>query len=440
MKVLMLGWELPPAISGGLGTACKGIADSLAGNDIDLIFVIPTGSGADSVLDSRIRVICADKYMPAAKYLKNFNKKYSKKYNKKTQDNNLKNFSPYYTSYEESLYEESEKEILEKISSQEEYSILNFEGNYGRNLFEEVMKYSYIGKALGKEESFDIIHAHDWMTYPAAVSAKEASGKPLVVHVHSTEHDRSWSRPNKSIIDIEKKGFDASDKIIAVSFYTKNMIVNKYGIDPDKIEVVHNAVNRDTQFLRYQIRKGFDEKIVLFLGRITEQKGPEYFLQAAVKILNKMNNVRFVMSGNGDMFPKIIHKMAEYDIADKFHFTGFLNDSMVEKIYAMSDLYVMPSLSEPFGISPFEALLYDIPVIISKQSGASEILKHAPKVNFGDSDELSNAIINLLEDEELRETVVRQCKEDMQNISWKRSSSRIMEVYGKLAGVQPAAI
>ena len=433
MKVLMLGWELPPAISGGLGTACKGIADSLVATGVDLIFVMPTGKGGDSVLDSKIKIICADKYAPAAKYLKIFNKKYPKKYNEKSQTKNLKTFSPYYTSYEDSQSEKTDKEIMEKISSQEEYSILNFEGNYGTNLFEEVEKYSYIGKALGKEESFDIIHAHDWMTYSAAINVKKISGKPLIVHVHSTEYDRSWSRPNKDIIDIEKKGFEISDQIIAVSFYTKNMIVSKYGIDPDKIEVVHNAVNKETQFLRYQIRKGFDEKIVLFLGRITQQKGPDYFLDAAVKVLNKMNNVRFVMSGSGDMFPKIVAKIAEYDIADKFHFTGFLNGVMVEKIFAMSDLYVMPSVSEPFGISPFEALLYDIPVVISKQSGASEILKHAPKVNFKDTDKFADVIVKLLEDEGLREKVVRQCKEDMQNISWNISAARITEIYKKFA-------
>ena len=429
MKVLMLGWELPPFISGGLGTACKGIANNLVGNNVDLIFVIPTGTGVDSVLDSRIKVIYADKYLPAESYLKEYNEKYGK-LNKKIPTGRIRSFSPYYTSIKDMPYDKAEN--IEKIFS-DTSSILSFEGNYGMNLFDEVRKYGYIGKALGKEESFDIIHAHDWMTFPAAISAKETSGKPLVVHVHSTEYDRSQSLPNKSVIDIEKEGFTKSDKIIAVSFYTKNMIVGKYGIEPDKIEVVHNAVDKNTQFLRYQIRKSFDEKIVLFLGRITQQKGPDYFLDAAVKILNKMSNVRFVMSGSGDMFPKIVSKMAEYDIADKFHFTGFLNDTMVEKIFAMSDLYVMPSLSEPFGLSPFEALLYDIPIVISKQSGAKEILKHAPQVNFGNSDELAAIIIKLLEDEKLREKVVNDCKEDMQNISWKNSAARIAEIYNKLA-------
>ncbi|MCL2792057.1 MAG: glycosyltransferase family 4 protein [Spirochaetaceae bacterium] len=429
MKVLMLGWELPPVISGGLGTACKGIADSLAKNNIDLIFVIPTGRGGESALDSRIRVICADKYTPIEKYLKNFNEKYSEEF----KSINFSDFSPYHTSYEGLSHETVEQNIIEKISSQKEYSILNFEGNYGRNLFEEVMKYRYIGKALGENESFEVIHAHDWMTYPAAICAKEASGKPLVVHVHSTEYDRSWSNPSKGIIDIEREGFDKADKIIAVSYYTKNIIVSEYGINPDKIDVVYNAVNKNTQFLRYQIRKSFDDKIVLFLGRITQQKGPEYFLEAAVKILNRMDNVRFVMSGSGDMFPKIVSKMAEYDIADKFHFTGFLSDTMVEKIFAMSDIYVMPSVSEPFGISPFEALLYDIPIVISKQSGASEILGNAPKVDFDNTDELAAVIINLLEDDMLREAVVSQCKEDMQNISWANSAARIIEIYNRLA-------
>ncbi len=229
---------------------------------------------------------------------------------------------------------------------------------------------------------------------------------------------------------------EMADRIIAVSHYTKNMIVNKYGIDPDKIEVVHNAVDRDIQFSRYQIRKSLDEKIVLFLGRITSQKGPEYFLEAATKVLNKINNVRFVMSGNGDLFPRMITRMAELDIADRFHFTGFLKGAEVEKIYAMSDLYVMPSVSEPFGISPFEALLYDVPIIISKQSGASEILSHAYTVDFWDTEKLANAIIAMLENEELRETAVTMCREDMKTMSWDRAGRKISGIYQSLCAVQ----
>jgi glycosyltransferase involved in cell wall biosynthesis len=225
---------------------------------------------------------------------------------------------------------------------------------------------------------------------------------------------------------------EVADKIIAVSHYTKNMIVNKYGIEPDKIEVIHNAVNRKIQFSRYNIRKPFDEKLVLFLGRITEQKGPKYFLEAAAKVLNKMDNVRFVMSGNGNLFPDIITRVAELEIIDRFHFTGFLKGSDVERIYAMSDIYVMPSVSEPFGIAPFEAILYDIPVIISKQSGASEILKHALKVDFWDFVYLAETIISLLENDELRNNCINQCKDDMKNLTWSGAAEQIIKVYEKV--------
>lgn len=436
MKVLMLGWELPPAISGGLGTACKGIADSLARNDIGLTFVIPSDRGGKVSLDGRIKVISADKYYPAEEFIK----KISGKINKKSAQNRVKgcSFSPYYTSYNTSgmgspgLAENSE-EILSLMENQKNQgSILHFTGNYGKNLFDEVMNYSYIGTALGAEEVFDIIHAHDWMTYPAGICAKEISGKPLVIHVHATEYDRSWSGANTDIVRIEKKGMEIADKIITVSHYTKNMVTNKYGINPDKIEVVHNAVSRDIQFSRYQIRKNFRDKIVLFLGRITSQKGPEYFLEAAVKVLNKINNVRFVMSGNGDLFPGMITKMAQYEIAERFHFTGFLRGAEVEKIFAMSDLYIMPSVSEPFGLSPFEALLYDVPVIISNQSGAAEILTHAYKVDFWDTDKLAKAIVSLLEDDELRAEIVKKCREDMKTISWDAAGRRISGIYKAL--------
>lgn len=438
MKVLMLGWELPPSISGGLGTACKGIADSLASCGIDLSFVLPTEKGHKSDLDTRIRVIAADNYLPAVKLVKKFNKKHP--FSSGSRASSGQGLSPYYTSPAlqgySPLFPECGSSRAEIIKELEAYSltesILHFTGNYGKDLFTEVMRYSCVGSALGAAEDFDIIHAHDWMTFPAGICAKKVSGKPLVIHVHATEYDRSWAGANTEIVRIEKKGMDTADRIIAVSHYTKNMIINKYGINPDKIEVVHNAVSKDIQFSRYQIKKNIEEKIVLFLGRITSQKGPEYFIEAAVKVLNKLNNVRFVMSGNGDLFPGMINRMAELEIAENFHFTGFLKGAEVERIYAMSDLYVMPSVSEPFGISPFEALLYDVPVIISKQSGAAEILAHAVKVDFWDTDRLAGAIISLLEDEELRENTVRLCREDMKSISWNRAGMRIAEIYKNL--------
>ena len=438
MRVLMLGWELPPAISGGLGTACKGIAENLAEKGVELLFVLPSENRGKPDITDKIKVIYANRLIDR----KNISacSADAENYSAFTMGPCESVISPYYSfraAGSEFLLpgreKSREKTFPEMLDGKYSDSIIRLTGNYGKNLYEEVLCYSLAGKVIGKTEEFDIIHAHDWITWPAAISAKKASGKPLVVHVQATEYDRSWASPVKGILQIEKKGMDFADKIIAVSHYTKNMIVNKYSIDPGKIEVVHNAVDKKTQSGRYQIRKNFQEKIVLFLGRITSQKGPSYFVEAALKVLNKNNKVRFVMSGNGDMLPGMINRIAELDIAENFHFTGFLKDSEVEKIYAMSDLYVMPSVSEPFGLTPFEALLYDVPVIISGRSGAAEILAHAPTVDFADTGKLAKTIIELLENEELREKTVRLCREEMKALSWSSAADKIAGIYKKLA-------
>lgn len=420
MKVLMFGWELPPLISGGLGTACKGIADSLAlqkdkyseKNSINLTFIIPNSMDKKPQLNNKVNVIYAD----STKFEKTENNLSEKQ---------IKNISPYYTSYEKTS---SKNDVF----IQRKDSILRYVGNYGNDLLQQVSNYSYRGEKIAREGDFDIIHAHDWMTFEAGVRAKDAIGKPLVVHIHSTEYDRSGSNANIDIVKLEKKGMERADRIIAVSRYTKNMIISKYGIDGKKINVVYNAAERQERLSQYKIIRNPNEKIVLFLGRITQQKGPEYFLEAAAKVINKINNIRFVMGGNGDLMPKTIEKMASLDIADKFHFTGFLNNLEVEKIYSMSDLYVMPSISEPFGITPFEALLYDVPVIISKQSGAAELLNCAYQVDFWNTEELSAAIIEILENDDLRNESVKKCKEEIKDLTWAKAAESIIQIYKEL--------
>lgn len=419
MKVLMFGWELPPVISGGLGTACKGIADSLAlqkdeypeKNSIDLTFVIPNAMDEKPLLNSKINVVYADSI------------KFEKAQNELS-EKQIKHISPYYTSHE--TYSKNYEFIQHKDS------ILRYVGNYGNDLLQQILNYSYRGEKIAKEGDFDIIHAHDWMTFEAGIRAKDAIGKPLVVHIHSTEYDRSGSNANIDIVKLEKKGMERADRIIAVSRYTKNMIISKYGIDEKKITVVYNAAERQERLSLYRITRNPNEKIVLFLGRITQQKGPEYFLEAAAKVINKKNNIRFVMCGTGDLMPKTIEKMASLDIADKFHFTGFLNNLEVEKIYSMSDLYVMPSISEPFGITPFEALLYDVPVIISKQSGAAELLNCAYQVDFWDTEKLSSIIIEILENDDLRNESVKKCKEEIKDLTWAKAAESITQIYKEL--------
>ncbi|MBL8025247.1 MAG: glycosyltransferase family 4 protein [Fibrobacteres bacterium] len=424
MKVLMFGWEFPPFISGGLGTACYGITKGISHHGVETTFVLPTKKGKD--LKTNIRMIAADELL--------FSGEFERVVGKMTVDrmieSNLKfDVSPYFT---ETYYNEVYKRLqttASKLKDKDKISLLDFTGNYGKNLMAEVSGLAIIGEYLGLVESFDVIHAHDWLTVLAGVAAKQASGKPLVMHVHATEFDRSGESVNQQVYDIEKYGMDNADKIIAVSHLTKNIIVTRYGQNPDKVDVVHNAVEKSKTFDKSSVTRPLKEKTVLFLGRVTMQKGPDYFIEAAHLVLQKLKDVRFVMAGSGDMLNRIINRMAYLKIADRFHFTGFLKGQQVEKIYAMSDLYIMPSVSEPFGIAPFEALLYDVPVIISKQSGVAEVLKNAVMVDFWDVHKLADRIVRILTDDSYAAECVKNCKADFENVAWETAGYKIRQVY-----------
>jgi len=425
MKVLMFGWEFPPFISGGLGTASYGIAKGLIHNDVDLTFVMPTRRGLK--FESGINIIAADEVHT----IERFNKIITtlKKYDTSTITKSF-TIAPYFTSEDYMEYFNTHHDMIElKKVLQSQKGLLHFTGNYGKNLLDEVYRYGIIGEIIGFGNDFDIIHAHDWLTFHAGVAAKRSSGKQLVVHVHATEFDRSGENVNQQVYDIERFGMENADKIIAVSYFTKNIITSRYGIHPDKVEVVHNAVDKNRRLDAYGIKKNVDEKIVLFLGRITMQKGPDYFMEAAHRVYKKYKNVRFVMAGSGDMLPRMITRMASLRMIDRFHFTGFLKGIDVERMYALSDLYVMPSVSEPFGIAPFEALLYDVPIIISRQSGVAEVLKNAIKVDFWDINKLSEMILMLIENDKVANEVAEKCKEDMSNIGWDNAGLRIKNVY-----------
>jgi len=283
---------------------------------------------------------------------------------------------------------------------------------------------------LAPRHSFDIIHAHDWMTYPAGLALAKRTGKPLVVHIHSTEFDRSGRHVNQRVYDIERRGMAAADRVIAVSFFTKRICTSRYSIPEEKITVIYNAIlNGGHHFdeRRATIAKG--EKIVLFLGRITMQKGPEYFLAAAKKVLSIMDNVKFIMAGSGDMTRRTIEMAAEMGIGHKVLFPGFLRGSDVEKVYRMADLYVMPSVSEPFGIAPLEAMSNDVPVIISKQSGVKEILTHVLSVDFWDISEMANKIVAVLRHPPLQSTLRQHGSFEVRRLSWIDSAQQCIKVY-----------
>jgi len=286
-----------------------------------------------------------------------------------------------------------------------------------------------IAGEIAANYSFGVIHSHYWLTYPAGMAAKEVSGKPLVVHVHATDFDRSGGNVNPAVYDMERTGMHAADRIISVSNLTRNTVIKNYGIDSDKVVTVYNAVDPVVQQEKISVNKGYDEKVVTFLGRITMQKGPEYFIEVAKKVLQKMDNVRFVMAGSGDMMIKMLWHAASLKIMDKFHFTGFLKGDDVYRMFSLSDVYVMPSVSEPFGISPLEAMQSNVPVIISHQSGVSEILKHAIKVNFWDIDAMADAIYGILNYNALSEVFKKQGKEEVDNLKWENSARQVRDIY-----------
>lgn len=421
IRVLMFGWEFPPHIAGGLGTACYGLTKGLANHNVQILFVMPKAGGDE---DQRaVRIINASdvdmiEHIPGQHiHWENVNFMEISS-----------NLVPYMTPdiFEKAVQKSiCTKENTEKISFTSKYQ---FSGKYGSNLMEEVARYAMVAGTIARQQQFDIIHAHDWLTYAAGVVAKQISGKPLVIHVHATEFDRSGENVNQQVYDIERYGMENADRIITVSNLTRNIVINRYGINPDKVITVHNAVDFQPGNTEKEERP-IKEKIVTFLGRITYQKGPEYFIEAAYKVLKKYSNVRFVMAGSGDMLGKSIRRVAQLKMATHFHFTGFLKGDDVQRMFRYSDVYVMPSVSEPFGISPLEAMRSGVPSIISKQSGVAEVLKHSIKVDYWDVDALADAIYALLNYPALSKIAGKEGLEEVNNLKWDNAAIKIRHIY-----------
>jgi len=423
----MFGWEFPPHITGGLGTACYGLTKGLSRyKDVNVTFVVPKAYGDED--QSTARIIGAD-----GVHIKERTFTFSDFLRKMKMIEVESLLVPYLTpeEFENSLEILSEKEIGVNLKTRVR-GRLRFTGTYGKNLFQEISNYALVATVLAYEHQFDIIHAHDWLTFPAALAAKAVSGKPLVVHVHATDFDRSGGNVNPSVYEIERKGMEGADKVITVSNLTRETVIQKYGIPPEKVVTIYNAVDPLTEEERAREKKEIQEKIVTFLGRITLQKGPEYFIEAANKVLQRMDNVRFVMAGSGDMLHRMIRRAARLRIVDRFHFTGFLRGDDVQKMFSLSDVYVMPSVSEPFGISPLEAMQSSVPVIISYQSGVSEVLKYAIKVNFWDVDAMADAIYGILNYEALSDFFKKYGKEEVLQMKWENSAGKLREVYKSL--------
>ena len=424
MRVLMFGWEFPPHIAGGLGTACYGMTKGLAYNDVDVLFVMPSASGDED--QSCARIINASDVA-----VSNVSETVEEFIDKVKFTNVDSNIVPYVDPEEYFEAIEMMKKNQVKETTVGFGQKFKFSGKYGANLMEEVSRYAQVGGTIAMQhaDEFDVIHAHDWLTYLAGIAAKELTGKPLVVHVHATSYDRgSEDMIDTRVLAIEKKGMLAADRVVTVSDLTRNIVINKYGIDPAKVVTVHNAVDfsgRDN----IQVERGIDDKIVTFLGRITFQKGPEYFIEAAAKVLKRTKNVRFVMAGSGDMMNRAIEQVARLGISDRFHFTGFLRGQEVQKMFALSDVYIMPSVSEPFGISPLEAMRSNVPSVISFQSGAAEVLKYALKVDFWDVDAMADDIYALLQYPALAEFATKQGYDEVNELKWNGATAKLKVVY-----------
>ncbi len=407
MKVLMLGWEFPPFNAGGLGTACHGLTKAMSANDVDITFVLPKMIGDCDPNSTHVKIITANNVFLNNKSFK------------------VKAINSLLGEYVNS---QTYEERLEKFKCLEMNNYGNNEGSvYGKDLYEEVHRYADKVKIIASVDDFDIIHAHDWMTYPAAIKAKGETGKPLVVHIHATEFDRTCGNPNQKVYDIERQGFHASDKIIAVSNLTKQRVVEHYGVDPEKVEVVHNGVDfTDCSKVESKPRNG---KTVLYLGRFTVQKGPEYFLHSAKKVVDYDPSVTFIMAGGGDMEQFLIEKAAELGLGKNLLFSGFLRGSDIDKAYRMADLYVMPSVSEPFGITPLEAMRNKTPCVISKSSGVSEVLKHCFKVDFWDIDMMSNMILAALNYKSMYGMMSKSASEEVFEHNWDSAAVKCVNVY-----------
>ena len=424
MKVLMFGWEFPPHIAGGLGTACYGMTKGLASNGVDVLFVMPSASGDED--QSAVRIINASD-VPVDTVSTTVDE-----FLGKVQFVHIgSNMVPYVDPHDFTAMVEEERKRQVKDFRVQYGQKYKFSGKYGSNLMEEVARYAMVGAtiALQHKDEIDVIHAHDWLTYLAGIGAKQLTGKPLVVHVHATSFDRaSDDKIDTRVYDLEKKGMEAADRVIAVSDLTRNIVINKYGISPDKVVTVHNAVDFSGRE-NLEVTRGVRDKVVTFLGRVTYQKGPEYFIEAAAKVLKRCPHVRFVMAGNGDMLNRCIRHVARLGISDRFHFTGFLRGKEVQKMFALSDVYVMPSISEPFGISPLEAMQTYVPSVISKQSGCAEVLKYALKVDFWDVDAMSDAIYGLINYPAIVALASRCGHDEVNALKWNNAAAKVKSVY-----------
>lgn len=454
MRILMLGWEFPPFIAGGLGVACYGLTKALDRKGNEVLFILPRP--VDKSHSSHIKLLSPDSSRGPLRL--------PRKHSASRRSKPAADFDPDYTTteFEHAVFKGVNASFsspypqfgaAEGLETQADPTILTHSeehggadapppipvgiaqrgggggGHYSGDLVGDADRYARLVVALAHTERFDVIHAHDWLTYPAGIAISGVSGKPLIVHVHSTEFDRSGDNIHQQLYDIERRGMHMADRVVAVSAYTKSICEQRYGVAASKVDVVYNGIDRDSDQPAPGSQIESKDKIVLFLGRITMQKGPEYFIAAAKRVLEKIANVKFVVAGSGDMTTRMIELAAQMGIGSKVLFTGFLRGRDVERVFSMADCYVMPSVSEPFGISALEAIHHDVPVIISKQSGVSEVLTHVLKVDFWDTDEMANKIVAVLRHPPLSQTLRHHGTFDLRSLTWDGAADKCVRSY-----------
>lgn len=448
MKVMMLGWEFPPLINGGLGIACLGLGRAMS-NLVDLSFIIPKSDpnfvvdqleliGLNNLEDlefDRERVNHGLEQFGEVSWVEGALAARMLPYEEVEVRKEEGQMKEKLSERQTEVVEREKVRLLEKIREQgleERLAMFRDDTLYGEDVGERVWAYAQVAAAMAEEREFDIVHAHDWMTFVAGMEIKKRTGKPLVLHVHSTAYDRAGPDARGWIYDIERGAMEMADLVIPVSRYTGTICTGHYGIDSSKVHYVHNGADPVKTF---RSKSPFKSGLVLFLGRLTGQKGPEYFLEIAAKVLEKNPNVYFVMAGTGERMRGLIEYGAFKDVGDRLHFTGFLNKEKVNKLLSMTDVYCMPSVSEPFGLSAIEAAQYGIPAVISKQSGVAEVLTRARKADFWDVNLMAQHIVDLLTDPEARQEAIEYSLQDQSNCTWEAASEKILTLYREQLGV-----
>jgi glycosyltransferase involved in cell wall biosynthesis len=458
MRILMLGWEFPPFISGGLGQACFGLTRALDAMGHDITFVLPRPVDRDAGLaPGRVSIKAPGDVAPLAGSSAATARPAGQTTEWKTGGLSRTRFIripatfthpyPAFEADASARIDSAEREALGEtrrvtvgesgapvpqavatVSRATEVPV------YGFDLVADANRYATLAVALTRGERFDVIHAHDWLTFPAGIMLAAVSGKPLVVHLHSTEYDRAGNNPNARVVELERAGMQAASRVFAVSQLTKAVIVRRYGTAPSKVDVVYNGIDAEPPLFARAPKDPEAEKIVLFLGRITWQKGPEHFINAAKRVLEVAPRTRFVLAGSGDMSLRMMELANTLGIGGRIHFTGFLGEEDVARMLDMADVFVMPSVSEPFGIAALEALSHQVPVILSRTSGAAEVIQHALKVDFWDVDDLANKIVSVLRNPALASTLRVHSAMEVAKLDWTSAARRCLEGYAA-AGV-----